>query len=230
MTITDKIKQIIAKAQSTTSEAEADAFMAMAARLMEKHQIEAHQLGENDPMGFTRSDPRPKSGPSSYRPKVLAALARYYGCKPINVAVSGLGNNVKYSLELVGPESARVTTMLMMDFVWNQVVEQAAALSAEQGYDRGQMIRHVANALTIRLGKLTEEQKERHPEEAKTEAGKNALIAIGTSVEAYFKERWPKTNTGRSSRIKWSEAAGTAAGNISLARQTGGSTVGKIGK
>lgn len=227
MTITEKIKQIIAKAKSTTSEAEAEALMAKAVDLMQKHQIDAWSLGADDPLGFNRSDPRPKSGPSSYRPKLLAKLAAYYGCKVIYCQVATEGKHIKYSLEYCGPESARITTDLMMEYVWEQVVAEADRLSKEGHGDRGQMLRHVVNALCIRLDKLTAQAKE---PAVPTEAAKNALVKIGTEVETYFGNRYSNVTMGRKSTIKWKQQAGAAASNISLHRQTGATATKRIGQ
>lgn len=229
MTITEKIKQIIAKANSTTSEAEADALMAMAARLMEKHQIEAHMLGDNDPLGTTEGDFRPKSGPSSYRPRVLAALAQYYGCK-VFWYQEYQGKHIKQLLEISGPESARITTSLMMDFVWQQIVDKAAKLAEEGGHgDRGKMLRHICNAMCGRLYTLTAVDKQSSEARPRTEAVANALMVIGNSLTQYYAEKYPNRVTLKAGTRKALNSASKAAAGISLARQTTGTAHKRIG-
>lgn len=226
MTITEKIKQIIAKANSTTSEAEADALMAKAAQLMEKYQIEAHDLGASDPIGTTESDFRPTSGPSSYRPKVLAALAKYYGCK-VFWYQQRQGKNIKQRLEISGPESARITTDLMMEFVWQQIVDKAAELAANGLGDRGQMIRHICNAFNGRLYTLIREQ-EKAETAPKTEAAKNALVVLGNSLDVYYDNKYPDRVMMKAGTRRASGAAIRAASGISLARQTTGTSTKRI--
>ena len=227
MTITEKIKQIIAKARSTDSEAEADALMAKAAQLMEKHQIEAHQLGEDDPLGTTEADWRPLSGPSSYKPRVYAALAEYYGCKTY-WARRYMGKHIKQRLEISGPQSARVTTDLIMEYVWSQIVEKADTLAKTGVGDRGKMLRHICNAMCGRLYTLTAAERETAPE-VNTEAAANALIVLGNSLTRYYDEKYPNRVSLKAGTRKALHSASKAAAGISLARQTTGATHKRIG-
>lgn len=228
-TIADKIKAIIAKAASTDSEAEAEALMAYAAQMMEKHQIDIAAIdAAADPIGTDADAFRPTSGPSSYKPRVRARLAAYYGCK-VFAQQKWVGKYIQQSYEISGPESARVTTELMFEFVWNQVVEKAAKLAAEGHGDRGKMIRHITNALCARIYQLEQANKAKPTEQAKTEAGKNALMVIGNALEAYYDARYPDRVEGKATVRRATKAASAAAGSISLARQTTGSSAKRIG-
>lgn len=229
-TIADKIKAIIAKAASTDSEAEAEALMAFAAQMMEKHQIDIAAIdAAADPIGTNADDFRPSSGPSSYKPRVRASLARYYGCK-VFLQQKRVGKYIQQSYEISGPESARVTTELMFEFVWNQVVEKAAALAAEGRGDRGKMIRHITNALVGRIDGLYMAAKDKPTEQAKTEAGKNALMVIGNALEAYYEAKYPNRVLVGGGTRRAMNAASAAAGSISLARQTTGTSTRRIGQ
>lgn len=228
-TIADKIKAIIAKAASTDSEAEAEALMAYAAQMMEKHQIDIAAIdAAADPIGTDADAFRPTSGPSSYKPRVRARLASYYGCKVFRQQ-KVVGKYVQQCYEISGPESARVTTELMFEFVWNQVVEKAAKLAEDGHGDRGKMIRHITNALCARIYQLEQANKAKPTEQAKTEAGKNALMVIGNALEAYYDARYPDRVEGKATVRRATSAASAAAGSISLARQTTGSSAKRIG-
>lgn len=224
MNITDKIKAIIAKARSTEHEAEAETLMAKAYKMMQEHQIEAADLADgSDPMGTHKGPARAKSGPSSYKPKLASALAIYYGCRPVwtHAPITSTKDlkSPKMILEVNGPESARITFELMLEYVWDQVVEQAAQLAADGHGDRGQMIRHVTNALLIRVGNLVAADTVRN-EPPKTEAGRNALVLVGTGLQLYMDDRYPKLTATKSSHVRWNGHAGAAANKINLARQT----------
>lgn len=221
MSIVNKIKAIIAKAKSTQHEAEAETLMAKAFKLMQEHQVDGIDLNEDDPMGTDRGDPRPKSGPSSYKPKLSMALGKYYGCKVVWEAAPVTSvkeaRSPKYHVAISGPQSARVTHALMLEYVWDQVVEKAAALAAEGQGDRGQMVRHITNALIWRIQALTKEQQ---TQAVPTEAARNALVKIGTELEAYYAERYgDRLKTGRASITRARHSAVDAAAGINLSRQ-----------
>ena len=217
-----KIKALLDKAASTTHEGEAAVFIAKAEQLMEKHQIEAHELGDaSDPVDMTRGVSG-QSGPVAYKTHLQRALARYYGCENIRVWDS----RKTWHLELVGPLSARITTELMTDFVWKQCNAEARKIAKEQGGKPGPMQRRIVNALCFRIRDLIAEREEVAPKNAV--AAENALVLKNATV-AKFEELYPDVVLSKGSSRSTTDAAKKAAAGISLNRQTTGATVKRIG-
>lgn len=215
-----KIQAIIAKAQSTTHEGEAETLMAKAIELMERHQIDAHDLGEDDPQGKLNGWQGTPSSPSWQR-KLMSALARYYGARSI---MQKRGKEM--TLVIVGPESARVTVEVMYPFIVKQVRALGRELAKAEGTNAEATIRRVANALTIRVIELTLEQRSRP---AHTKAGRNALTIVGTDTDAYFAQQFPHAVAGRRSSISTgNDSTRDAANKVSLNKQTNGSTVKRL--
>lgn len=221
MDIREKIAKLLEKARSTTFEGEAEALLAKAAAMMEAHGLEAWELNDgSDPMG-SQDGLKGGSGPASYKPAVQRALGKYYGCITMKKRYSG----GRFQMELNGPLSARVTTELMTEFVWDQIKAEASRLAKEGEGERGALIRAIANAFRIRVNKLIEERERTAPTNA---AAKHALIVVD-QTRAYFDARYPGA-IWTNSKIGTNAAAAAAAEGISLHRQTGGTVVGRIGK
>ena len=130
-----KIQALIAKAEGTDNEHESAIFMAKAIDLMQKHQIELHDLNVDDKIHVTIGMTATRSAPS-WKRKILSALAQYYGCQTVldsHYIKTKTGKRVPgYSLELVGPESARVTTELMFPFVIKQIMASGNKLARKR--------------------------------------------------------------------------------------------------
>lgn len=223
MNIREKIQKIIDKARSTTSEAEAETLFAKAQEMMEKHQIEACDLGDNsDPIGMTVGA-NGQSGPSAYRPLVQRALATYYGARTIRM----WQDQKHYRIEIVGPESARITTELMTEYCWDQIKAEATRLANEGHGKRDAMIRKVANAFVLRLNALNAKQTENSVPRT-VSAQKNALV-VKDATDAWVAKHYQglKSVTG-GKRSTTAAAAGAAAG-ISINRQMGGASTLRIG-
>lgn len=221
-----KLTALIAKAKSTTNEHEAAAFMAKAEELMEQYQIEVYELGdESDLMGLEHMLDSSIAAPV-WLTSLPRAIALYYGCKTMrNWKAPDGTTNKKYTITLVGRESARITTMLMTDFIIDQVKAEGAKLAPQIGVSKDKATLRVANALVSRIyGEISQ----RKPDEAGTVAAKNALI-IRNEVDAFFEKAFPNAvmKNGRS-RIT-NELAIDAANRVSLHRQTTGSTAPRIG-
>lgn len=227
MNIREKIQKIIDKAKSTTSEAEADSLLAMAQSLMEKHQIEAFELGDNsDPVGMTVGLTG-QSGPSAYKPLVQRALAKYYGAFTIRC----WNDNTNYRIEIVGPESARITTELMTEYVWDQVKAEAKRLADVGEGKRDALIRKIANALAARIAMLTAEQERAARGDNKTRtvtATKNALV-IKDATDAWVAQHYPNMKMTSGKGRSTTNAARNAAAGININRQVGGGRQLRIG-
>ena len=223
MNIREKIQKIIDKARSTTSEAEAETLFAKAQEMMEKHQVEAYDLGnDSDPVGMTVGASG-QSGPSAYRPLVQRALARYYGACTIRM----WQDQKHYRIEIVGPESARITTELMTDYCWDQIKAEATRLANEGHGKRDAMIRKVANAFVFRLNVLNAKQTENSAPRT-VSAQKNALV-VKDATDAWVAKHYEGlTSVAGGKRTTTSAAVGAAAG-ISINRQMGGASTLRIG-
>lgn len=219
MDIREKIKKILEKAASTPSEAEASMLLAKAQELMEKHQIEVAELADaDDPIGTTCGAPY-GSGPSSYKPKVAASVAAYYGCMVVR-SVRG----PKTILEVSGPQSARVTAELMTDYVWGTINKEAARLEKEGYGKRGTLVRQLTNAFVVRIAELLRQEKAKPT--AATGVGKQALVVLKDQLAAYMRERYADgLRPAKAGRVKvGGEAVQRAAAGISLSRQTTGAS------
>ena len=228
MNIAEKIKKILDKAASTEYEGEAAALMDKAMQLMEDHQLEMWQVDSaGDPLGTTKTAFY-GSGPTSYKPKLRARLAQYYGCRVVREAAVEYGSQFKqgYMLGhkdvLIGTESARVTTELMTAHVWAQINKQAGVLSKEGHGSRGAMVRRLTNAMLIRIAKLVATNV-KNPPAARTAAGRDLVVKLDGLLDAYMADLYPELQKSRTSRIKTGGAAVRAAAEgISLNRQATG--------
>jgi len=215
--ITRIIKALLAKVAGTDNEAEAAVFAAKAHEMMEQYQIEVSDVLRDDPIDRNKPYSATTSSPS-YKKHLWRSLARYYGCKTMLNWVS----HTEYEIHIIGRESARVTAELMYPFIMKQVREAGRKISDMGDMKPEACIRDVANALVLRLDKLTAEQRENDPAPV-TQSGKNALVAVN-AINALMKQLYPNAKPGAARSIGTSGSATAAAAGISLNRQTTGNT------
>lgn len=219
--ITKIIKALLAKAAGTDNENEASIFAAKAHEMMERYQIEVNDVLKDDPIDRSKPYAATSSSPS-YKKHLWRALAHYYGCK----TVLQWTGDTDYEVHIIGRESARVTTELMYPFIMQQVREAGRKLSQGCSIKPEACIRDVANALVMRLQKLTAAQRATEPQPV-TQAGKNALLVI-SETKALMERLYPKLKSVSGRGIGTSDAAPGAAEGISLSRQTTGSTTKRL--
>lgn len=217
-----KITAIIAKAQGTDNEHEAAMFMAKAEKMLEEYQIEIWQLGDTgDPMGEDVMLKFRGATPSLNDHNLLSALAKFYGCKIVRYkrrVVNSKGRLVpETSYHVVGRESSRITTGIMMPFVMKQCLEAGARLERQYPGTRAQHTLRVVNALTLRIYKLIEDAKARVDENTEIVASR-ALVVVA-ELDAFIASKHGELKPGRKSTINISHAARDEAGKISLHRQ-----------
>lgn len=182
--IKDKLRALLAKAEGTDNEFEAETFMAKVNELLEKHQIEMHELKvDDDPMGITRGDQK-LSKSQSWTKGLVIWIARLYGA---DVVYWTSGNAIRY--EIVGRESVRVTTELMLPFVLTQVRREGRKLAKKYGESDAVHMREVAYALTIRLQRMCVAAR-KHRDEM---IGKG-LIPV-SDIDALKAEKYPQLKT-----------------------------------
>ena len=198
MTIIEKIKALLAKAASTDSQHEAEVFFAKAHELLEKHQLNVEDLERDDPVdgeryyekGSTKASP-------DWDTMLVFAVAKYFGCKACRCYTS---DGKKWSMDLVGRESARITAKEMHAYLVKTVRRLGREAVGTPGFalvDRwgdvighmnaDQCTRRIGNALRSRLNALAASE---HKPEPTTASGKNALITLDR-VAAVYQERHP---------------------------------------
>ena len=214
--IAEKIRKLIAKANSSTHPEEGDTFMAKAQELMMAHGLSLLDLGRldsEDPVGVDEEAATFSAGYSGMR-IVAGQLARLYGCKMVFFKMP----KNKVRIAVVGRESARITFTLMFPFVQRQLMKAGAELFNTGRYSsRIQSLNYVSNALAIRIAQLCDDQKQA---EAKGARGINALVPVDL-IDAAMNDAFPRLRESRSRSIKLDHAAAKKAEGISLHRQAG---------
>ncbi len=215
--IKTRISQLLAKAKGTDNEHEAAALIAKAEELLEQYQIDLSELGSDDDKVRSHAglDADGKWVASWHR-GVYRALGEYYGCKSIKVHTAK-----GYRQELVGRESAIVTTDLMFVFIKGECNRLGRELKANGGAPTdANGARLVGNALVLRIFKLIADRKARDEAAPTTAAAKNSLLVLD-QVVALYEQLHPDAKTGRSAGIKTTASAKDMAGTIGLHRQAG---------
>jgi hypothetical protein len=208
--IKTRISALLAKAKGTDNEAEAATFIAGAERLLEQYQIDLSELGDSDDKVRHHAglDADGKWVASWHR-GVYRALGEYYGCKSIKVPTAN-----GYRQELVGRESAIVTTDLMFVFIKGECNRLGRQLKQSGG------ARLVGNALTSRIFTLIRERNARDASAPTTAAAKNSLIVLD-QVVALYEQLFPEVTMLKGKRTATTGSARDLAGTIGLHRQAG---------
>lgn len=217
-----KIAALLAKANGTDNEHEAEIFSAKAHEMMAEYQLQAFDLGEDDPMGIWIGMTGNGSTPT-WKAHLTASIAQFYGCKVIRNKLGG-----DWKLAVHGRESARITAELMTPFIFDQCRAEAKRLKAAgHSGTTEQITRLVANALNSRIWKLTQEQQAAN--RAAAESGSvsreaSQALAIVEEVDAYIASLYSSLKAGIARHRKTSADARDAANRVSLHRQTGNSS------
>lgn len=228
--VLDRIRKVLAKAEGTNNPAEAAAMMEKVEAMLAEHNLTLLDVAANDstdPMGTDKRATYCWVSNSWIKP-LAGRLARLYGCRIVTAQ-----HKNKIYISISGRESARVTWQLMLPFVIDQVKREARNLREGDIYTGlsvkgvGSYERAVGNALTDRIGRMVMENERRDAD--RVAGGERALVPVDM-LQAEIERAWGGgliTSKGRG--ISTTRAARTAAGNVSLHRQTSGSTVRKIG-
>jgi hypothetical protein len=226
--IKNRIKALLAKAESTQHPAEREAFTAKAHELLNEYQLDLGELIDaEDPVDVTRGDVR--GWVPSWEISLMVAVARYYGCRPVTAKGHGRRTDGTFGatirVDYVGRESARVTADLMFQFIRSQVMAAGRELfKADPSRPLGRHQRDVGNALVIRIQQLMPKA-----EQDAADSGVNALVPVDR-IEAMLAELYPDLTKGRVSKIGSTGKARKAADGVSLHRQAGGSSALRIGR
>lgn len=217
----DKITKLLAKAEGTDNEAEADTFMARVHSMLEEHNIALHELGDKDDPIIKAQDDIEVSRSLSYCTSLIPWLGAYYGCEVIWTR-----GYKKIYFTVFGRESATKTLELMTPFVLSQVRIQARRLhKAGMVETYGKGLTAVANALTHRLTRLWLENREK--DERRVANGERALVPVD-QVKALVDETFPELNENSRYPTKTTQAAREAAEDIGIHVQAEHKPVGLI--
>lgn len=203
-----KIAALLAKAEGTDNEFEAATFMAKVNELLEAHQLSIYQLGdESDLMGKQEGEFNVYAS-MSWAKILIHQIAMFYNTETVWWRV---GNHLKY--EVVGRESNRITTELMIPFIIAQVRQRGRILANETGRTHSVATRDVGQALTTRI--WAEIQKNKPARDA--HAAK-MLIPVD-EVKAYLNDAYKGFKTGKARVLKTSQSARDHADRIAIQRQ-----------
>lgn len=224
--IADRIRKLIAKADSTSHPEEAETFMAKAQQLLEQHGMDLNDIGrldEDDTVGRSAGDHLRNNGNANWRFALAGALAKFYGCRIIGTR---RGNFTYWNV--FGRESARVTFELMFPYVDRQVLALAREETRKGNFaNYKQAHGQVGRALTSRIYRMMEAQEAARP--AASADTHNALVPVDqieNSIEAWL--GGTKLRQSRAGHGGATGAAHRAAAKVSLNRQATGSTVRRL--
>lgn len=212
-----KIKALLAKAQGTDNQAEAEVFFAKAYELMERHQLDAMDLDRDDPMGHDGAAyVRKGAAAPDWDFRLMHAVARYYGCMAVaGKTVDGQGYWNGNRITLIGRESARVTALEMHQYLINTVRRLGRANAADMGVKPDTAIRRIGVELKARLDAITSKRPNDGP---KTEAAKNALMTVD-QVNALAEKLFPDLRIMKGGKLKGNLLARELAKGIGLSHQ-----------
>lgn len=228
--ITRIIQALIAKAKSTNSEEEAEAFMAKAMELLKKHQIDMGSLIDGDDPVVHDTGLEMAAGSHKWNRELFRVLGLLYGCESCYCEIAwdwiGSGRNRRYGAtrirqELVGRESAIVTTKLMYPWVAGQVRARAKEIARITGMSEQGQAKRVAAALISRIWRLIHEQRRANQASVARTAEHNALVPVDRIKEVSLKA-WGETTTKTARSTVSDSLSRAAADGIGLHRQAGG--------
>lgn len=215
MSIAKRIIAIIAQAESTTFEGEAELFMQKAEALMAKHGITLCDVERaDDPLDFEAAGETGMAASKAWQRHLINHIALYYSCHILAQQVT----RSRFEIAISGTLSGCTMVKVMWPYIKKEVTRVAQNMRAISGQSLEAEKRAVAMALCLRLCKIIDER------EAAERAGAsetNALVVLDQAL-VLLKE---KTGSFRSTgaRVRTHDAAVQAAGQISLNAQAGNS-------
>ena len=218
--IADKIRKLIAHADSTPNQYEAEAFMAKVHDLLQAHGMSLLDVGKltEDPVGVD-VDTLMTSATYGWMIHVAGALARYYGCRAVTMK---RGNSVIWSV--AGRESARVTFALMVPYVQRCVQDLGLEAFRSGVYgSRLQSVARIGNALAFRINDMVRKNDKATQATGAATTGVNALVPVDL-IDAVIAEMWPKLKTARAVTLSVDEYAHQAASKVNLSAQVDGAS------
>lgn len=216
MSVVDKVRALLAKARDGgCSEAEAEACMERARRMMEEHGLEERTIGGGEDE-TTGQEVRP-TYLEPWRKLLIDATARHYGCEALF-----FGSERRYIL--AGRAAARSVALEMIQWLDALVVRLAREWRKSTGSERRDQLnfeRACGGRIASRLRAMSREREVA----SEREGGGGALVLIREGREAsdwLARNYRVRTVTARSRVGGEGAAAGRAAGDgVGLGRQVG---------
>jgi hypothetical protein len=217
-----RIAKLLAKAEKTTNEFEAAAFMAKVNELLEQHQIEIWEVrdaADVDPMGVTLGEAGIYAS-MAWGKHLLFKVAKFYHCEAV---VYGYGAKSRRIYKLAGRESCRMTTELMLPFIISQIRQAARKMTKSYADDGLEMTvskaeRYIADALIDRIAGLIHARTTANPQA--NDFGGRAMVLIDEAT-AYVAEHM-NAKPSKSRKLTTTAEAMELAGKISLNHQATG--------
>lgn len=217
--IVKRIQQMVAKAESTDSAAEAESIMIKVRELLDRHGVSLLSVQQHandyDPVATSR-DIYGFWAADNWMRKLSDAAACYYG---VRVVWSKEGNFTH--IAAVGRESCRAAYTAMLPYLRGQINRLA-----NQGWSRGDYPTvskgrtQIGLALTYRLYALYHAKQAEAAQPTRAAAGMNMLVPVDM-VEIQLAEDFPnlKTHKEQKDRVRPSTKAIADAASINVADQ-----------
>lgn len=239
--IKKKITALLAKANGTDNEHEAEVFLSKANEWLERYQLKAYELNVEDPMGHQKGTAKADSM-QGWTHTLGHYVAKYFGAR---IVWGPLGTGSR-PYTIFGPESARITTELMLPYIYTQVRAQGRKFAADRNksytdkYGLNVFIRerafkdgirpmsdsvgfrHVGMALADRISEMVK-AAESHREDLVA----RALVPVDTTQELIKAVIGETAPLGK--KAPHFVSARGYADNISLSRQVHGTETKRIG-
>ena len=213
--IKSKIAALLAKAQGTDNEHEAELFLSKVHEMLEQHQLDLGDIVDADDPVKHHPGLDGTKWVASWQRSLYRNLGMFYGCRSVQVMLAK-----GYRQELVGRESAIITTEAMYPWIKGECNRLGRALAKESGRTPAYEARRVGNALVSRLAALINANKPK-TETAKTQVARNALVTTDRGQQV-MAQVYGDLDKGRRTRSRTNAAAREAAAGIGLHRQAGG--------
>lgn len=205
------IRALLAKAEATTFEAEADAFTSKAQEMMTRHSIDAAVLAS------TNAGSRTAAGVESRRVHIdnpyaeekagfLSAIAGVNGVRSIWVPYAGMATLMGFPVDL------QLTDLLFTSLLVQATRASAAATAADRSLSTPSFRRAFIIAFAHRIAERLEAARDHVAAEAAAEYGDSLLPVLASreaAVEAAYEAAFPNATTTRGRSLN---AAGWYAG------------------
>jgi len=220
--VLSRIRALLAKAEATSSAAEADAFTAGAQERMARHSIDLAMVQASTDPGGAGAGERPATrriwvDPPYEQSKtvLLNAVAAANRCRSVWTRNIGFCTVIGFSADLDAVE-ALFTSLLVQA---TTAMTRAGRIESAGGRTRSKSFRQsFLAAFAVRIGERLSEVTRAQTEAAEAEIGAQRLLPVLASrqqdIEDRFAELFPDVTTGRSLRVGdhlgWASGRGAA--------------------
>ena len=224
-TITNRVKALIAKAESSPFPAEADAFMAKAQSLMSDHAIDQARLNGADPLSVGHDTIDMSGTYTKERSMIYSAVARANRCQVLTL--SSYGSSKVTTLTLIGRVQDRELVRLVATSLELQAMRRMKQLDPATTWEspvvqRRSFLRGFALEVAGRL------KRPAHTQPVVGQAAQQALVLAADAVDNYVADNFDvsrgRRSTGRHDGLAYSQgrrAAATAdVGSTRLGRRS----------